>query len=112
MKYIIAIIQPNRLDAVREALVNLGLSGMTVSEVLGYGRQQGKSEIYRGAEYEVHFLPKMKLELAVDDKQEDGVAEAIRSAAHSDRIGDGKIFVLNLGQAMRIRTGEIGSDAL
>ncbi|MGC6535897.1 MAG: P-II family nitrogen regulator [Candidatus Puniceispirillaceae bacterium] len=112
MKYIISIIQPGKLEPVREALSALGLSGMTVSEVQGYGRQQGKTEIYRGAEYEVHFLPKIKLEIAADAKIAPQVVEAIRQAAHTDRIGDGKIFVIDMKQAVRIRTGEEGSDAL
>lgn len=112
MKYIISVIQPAKLDVVREALTELGLSGMTVSEVQGYGRQKGKSEIYRGAEYDVHFVPKIKIEIAVSDKAAPQVAEAIKTAAHSDRIGDGKIFVLDLKEAVRIRTAEQGDDAL
>ena len=112
MKYIISVIQPAKLDVVRESLIELGLSGMTVSEVQGYGRQKGKSEIYRGAEYDVHFVPKIKIEIAVSDKAAPQVAEAIKTAAHSDRIGDGKIFVLDLKEAVRIRTAEQGDDAL
>lgn len=112
MKYVIAIIQPSKVEAVREALSELGCSGITVSEVQGYGRQKGKTEIYRGAEYEIHFLPKTKIEIAVSDKHEKPVVEAIRNAAESGRIGDGKIFVLDLKQAVRIRTGELGDDAL
>lgn len=112
MKYLIAIIQPAKLDAVRTALSEKGISGITVSEVQGYGRQKGKTEIYRGAEYEVHFLPKMKLEIAISSSHETAVIEAIKKAAESGRIGDGKIFVLDLKQAMRIRTGEQGEDAL
>ena len=112
MKYIISVIQPAKLDAVRESLTELGLSGMTVTEVQGYGRQKGKSEIYRGAEYDVHFVPKIKIEIAVSDKTASSVTEAIKTAAHSDRIGDGKIFVLDLQDAVRIRTAEQGDDAL
>ena len=112
MKYVIAIIQPSKLDAVREALSALGIAGVTVSEVQGYGRQKGKTEIYRGAEYEIHFLPKIKIEVAFDAKEEKAVIEAISTSAQSGRIGDGKIFVFDLKQAMRIRTGEVGSDAL
>lgn len=112
MKYVIAIIQPSKLDAVREALSALGIAGITVSEVQGYGRQKGKTEIYRGAEYEIHFLPKIKIEVAFDAKDEKAVIEAISTSAQSGRIGDGKIFVFDLKQAMRIRTGEVGSDAL
>lgn len=112
MKYVIAIIQPSKLDAVREALSALGIAGITVSEVQGYGRQKGKTEIYRGAEYEIHFLPKIKIEVAFDAKEEKAVIEAISTSAQSGRIGDGKIFIFDLKQAMRIRTGEVGSDAL
>ena len=112
MKYVIAIIQPSKLDAAREALSALGIAGITVSEVQGYGRQKGKTEIYRGAEYEIHFLPKIKIEVAFDAKEEKAVIEAISKSAQSGRIGDGKIFVFDLKQAMRIRTGEVGSDAL
>ncbi len=112
MKYVIAIIQPSKLDAVREALSALGIAGITVSEVQGYGRQKGKTEIYRGAEYEIHFLPKIKVEVAFDAKEEKAVIDAISTSAQSGRIGDGKIFIFDLKQAMRIRTGEVGSDAL
>ena len=112
MKYVIAIIQPSKVEAVREALSGLGIAGITVSEVQGYGRQKGKTEIYRGAEYEVHFLPKIKIELAIAGKDEKAVTSAIKTASESGRIGDGKIFVLELKQAMRIRTGELGEDAL
>lgn len=112
MKYVIGIIQPAKLEMVREALASLGVSGMTVGEVQGYGRQKGKSEIYRGAEYAVNFLPKVKLELAIDSDQADAVVKAIKEAAHTDKIGDGKIFVLDLVQAVRIRTGETGKAAL
>ncbi|WCL52851.1 MULTISPECIES: P-II family nitrogen regulator [Kordiimonadales] len=112
MKYIIAIVKPHRLDPVREALNELGINGMTVSEVQGYGRQKGQKEIYRGAEYEVHFLPKVKLEVAVASELAERAVEAIKSAAHTGQIGDGKIFVLDLGQVVRIRTGETDSEAL
>lgn len=112
MKFIIAIIKPSRLDHVREALNALNVLGMTATEVKGYGRQKGHSEIYRGAEYEVHFLPKLKLEIAVDDGQVDAVITAVREAASTGKIGDGKIFVIDLEQAVRIRTGESGPDAL
>ncbi|GAB4240072.1 MAG: P-II family nitrogen regulator [Methyloligellaceae bacterium] len=112
MKWIIAIIQPHRLDAVRDALTALNIAGLTVSEVRGYGRQKGHTEIYRGAEYQINYLPKLKLELAVDNKQADKAVEAIQTAAKTGKIGDGKIFVLDLKSAMRIRTGETGADAL
>lgn len=112
MKYIISIIQPSKIDAVREALSELGLSGMTVSEVQGYGRQLGKTEIYRGAEYEIHFLPKIKIELAVASNAAGKVIDAIKKAAHTDKIGDGKIFVMDLQEAVRIRTGETDKEAL
>ena len=112
MKYIVAIIQPGRLTAVHEALVGVGIEGLTTSEVQGYGRQKGKSEMYRGAEYTVHFLPKVKIEIAVDENMADKVVETIRVASESGKIGDGKIFTLDLEAAMRIRTGETGADAL
>lgn len=112
MKYVIAIIKPHRLDPVRDALAEIGINGMTVTEVQGYGRQRGQKEIYRGAEYEVHFLPKVKLEIATDDAVADQVVEAIQQAAHTGQIGDGKIFVLDLGQVIRIRTGETDAAAL
>ena len=112
MKFIIAIIQPHRLDAVREALSGVGVSGMTASEVKGFGRQGGHSEIYRGAEYTVHYLPKVKLEIAVNSDVADKVVETITEAGHTGKIGDGKIFVLDLENALRIRTGETGTDAL
>ena len=112
MKFIIAIIQPHRLDAVREALSGVGVSGMTASEVKGFGRQGGHSEIYRGAEYTVHYLPKVKLEIAVSSEIADKVVETITQAGHTGKIGDGKIFVLDLENALRIRTGETGPDAL
>ena len=112
MKYIVAIIQPGRLTAVHEALVGIGIEGLTTSEVQGYGRQKGKSEMYRGAEYTVHFLPKVKIEIAVDENMADKVVETIKVASESGKIGDGKIFTLDLEAATRIRTGETGADAL
>jgi nitrogen regulatory protein PII len=112
MKYIIAVIQPHRLDAVREALAGRGVQGLTVSEVRGFGRQKGQTEIYRGAEYTMHYVPKVKLEIAVDDGLADAIVEAIGEAARTGHIGDGKIFVLDLEGAMRVRTGEMGAEAL
>ena len=112
MKLLTAIIKPSRLEDVRQSLNSLDVHGMTVTEVKGYGRQKGHSEIYRGTEYAVHFLPKLKIEIAVDAAQADAVATAIRDAALTGRIGDGKIFILDLEQAIRIRTGETGLDAL
>jgi nitrogen regulatory protein P-II 2 len=107
-----AIIKPFKLDEVREALTSLGIQGLTVSEVKGFGRQKGQTEIYRGAEYSVSFLPKVKVEVAVDDAMADQVVEAIQKAANTGRIGDGKIFVLEIAQAVRIRTGELNAEAL
>ena len=112
MKLIIAVIKPSRLEDVRVALDAAGVHGMTVTEVKGYGRQKGHSEIYRGAEYEVHFLPKLRLEIAIDDKDAEKVVTTIRDAAETGKIGDGKIFTLDLEQAMRIRTAETGVEAL
>jgi len=112
MKLIMAIIKPSRLDAVREALGAADVHGMTVSEVKGYGRQKGHSEIYRGAEYQVSFIPKLKLEIAVSGEQSDAVVSIIRNAAESGKIGDGKIFVFDLEHVTRIRTGETGETAL
>ncbi len=112
MKLISAIIKPFKLDDVREALGDIGVSGITVTEVKGFGRQKGHTELYRGAEYVVDFLPKIKLEIAVDDALVDKVIEAITNAARTGKIGDGKIFVFDLEQVVRIRTGETGSDAL
>ncbi len=112
MKLIMAIIKPFKLDAVRETLTELGVQGLTVSEVKGFGRQKGQTEIYRGAEYAIEFVPKVRLDIVVDDSQADRVVETIRDAANTDKIGDGKIFVLDVVQTMRIRTGETGSDAL
>ena len=112
MKLITAIIKPFKLDEVRSALGDMGVKGITVTEVKGFGRQKGHTELYRGAEYVVDFLPKMKLEIAVADELEERTIQAITSAAHTGKIGDGKIFVLTLDQVIRIRTGETGSDAL
>jgi nitrogen regulatory protein P-II 2 len=112
MKLIMAIIKPFKLDEVREALTGLGLQGLTVSEVKGFGRQKGQTEIYRGAEYAVSFLPKVKVEVAVSDELAPRVVEAIQKAAITGRIGDGKIFVLELGHAVRIRTGEVDAEAI
>ena len=112
MKMVIAIIKPFKLDDVRSALAEVGVQGITVTEVKGFGRQKGHTELYRGAEYVVDFLPKVKLELAVDDDQVDRVVEAIIETARTGKIGDGKIFVSELDQAVRIRTGEAGSRAL
>jgi nitrogen regulatory protein P-II 2 len=112
MKLVVAIIKPFKLDEVREALTPLGIQGVTVSEVKGFGRQKGQTEIYRGAEYMVNFLPKVKIEVAVNDDIAPRVVETIQSAARTGKIGDGKIFVFELVQAVRIRTGEINADAL
>jgi nitrogen regulatory protein P-II 2 len=112
MKLIIAVIKPFKLDDVREALNRLGVSGMTVSEVKGYGRQKGHTEIYRGAEYVVNFLPKVRVEVAVASDQADRAIEALTNSARTGQIGDGKIFVVPLEHAVRIRTGETDSDAL
>ena len=112
MKYVIAIIKPHRLEQVREALANLGVEGMTVSEVKGHGRQKGHTEIYRGAEYVVNFLPKVKVEVAVSADLADKVVDTIREAAQTGQIGDGKIFVLPIEKTVRIRTGETDRDAL
>lgn len=112
MKMIIAIIQPHKLDTVREALSTIGVAGMTVTEVKGYGRQKGHTEIYRGAEYQIHYLPKIKLEIACDAHTAEQAVETIKTSAGQNKIGDGKIFVIDLENAMRIRTGETGQDAL
>ncbi|MEO1200067.1 MAG: P-II family nitrogen regulator [Pseudomonadota bacterium] len=112
MKWIIAVIQPHRLDAVRDALTEIGILGLTATEVRGYGRQKGHTEIYRGAEYNISYIPKLKLEIAVDDSDQERVIETVRETAQTGRIGDGTIFVLDLEQVMRIRTGELGTDAL
>lgn len=112
MKQIVAIIKPFKLDDVRESLGEVGVQGMTVSEVKGFGRQKGHTELYRGAEYVVDFVPKMKVEVVVDDADVDRAIEAINGAARTGKIGDGKIFVSTVEQAVRIRTGETGSEAL
>jgi nitrogen regulatory protein P-II 2 len=112
MKMITAVIKPFKLDDVREAVAEIGIQGITVTEVKGFGRQRGHTELYRGAEYVVDFLPKAKLELAVDDSILEQVVEAICHTARTGKIGDGKIFVTDLVQAIRIRTGETGSDAV
>ncbi|MCT7376456.1 P-II family nitrogen regulator [Chelativorans salis] len=112
MKLVMAIIKPFKLEAVREALTELGIQGLTVTEVKGYGRQKGHTEIYRGAEYAVSFLPKVKVEVAVDDGTADRAVDAITTAAKTGQIGDGKIFVHNIEKAVRIRTGETDADAL
>ena len=112
MKKIEAIIKPFKLDDVKEALQEIGLQGMTVTDARGFGRQKGHTELYRGAEYVVDFLPKVKIELVVDDKLVERAVEAIKNAAHSGRIGDGKIFILPVEDALRIRTGETGADAV
>ena len=112
MKMILAVIKPSRLDAVLEAVTEAGASGLTVTEVRGYGRQKGKTEVYRGAEYEVKLLPKVKLEIAVSSDIADAVVEAVIRSANTGKIGDGKIFVLDLQQAIRIRTGEQDSAAI
>jgi nitrogen regulatory protein P-II 2 len=112
MKLINAIIKPFKLDDVREALSDVGIEGMTVSEVKGFGRQKGHTELYRGAEYQVDFLPKVKIEIATQEENVDRVVEAIIKAAHTGKIGDGKIFVYDLSHAVRIRTGETDTEAL
>ena len=112
MKLVAAIIKPFKLDDVREALSDIGVTGITVTEVRGFGRQKGHTELYRGAEYVVDFLPKIKVEIAIDDDLLDRVIEAISAAAKTGKIGDGKIFVYDLAQAIRIRTGETGPEAL
>jgi len=112
MKLVTAIVKPFKLDDVREALSDIGIHGMTVTEVKGFGRQKGHTELYRGAEYVVDFLPKVKVEIAIDSEVLDQVIEAIRSAAHTGKIGDGKIFVAPIEQTIRIRTSESGKEAL
>ena len=112
MKLVMAIIKPFKLDGVREALTELGVQGLTVSEVKGFGRQKGQTEIYRGAEYAVNFLPKVKIEVVVVADMLDRVVETIQSTASTGKIGDGKIFVLDVAQSVRIRTGETGADAI
>jgi len=112
MKLVIVIIKPFKLDEVRDALTAVGVHGMTVTEVKGYGRQKGHTEIYRGAEYTVNFLPKLKIEVVIADELEDKVIAAVSSAAKTGQIGDGKIFVYDINRAVRIRTGETDNDAL
>jgi nitrogen regulatory protein PII len=112
MKMVMAIVKPFKLDDVRDALTRLGIQGLTVTEAKGFGRQKGQTEIYRGAEYAVNFLPKVKIEVVVDDAIAESTVEAIRKAANTDKIGDGKIFVFTIDQAVRIRTGESGTEAL
>ena len=112
MKYFIAIIKPFKLDDVRNALTEIGVEGLTASEVRGFGRQRGQTEIYRGAEYSVSFVPKLKIEIAIADDMEDAVREALMQSAYTGQIGDGKIFVLDLQSATRIRTGETENNAL
>jgi nitrogen regulatory protein P-II 2 len=112
MKLVVAIIQPHRLDAVREKLTGIAIAGLTVTEVRGYGRQKGHTEIYRGAEYQISFLPKLKLEVAVPDSRVYDVVSAITEGSRTGKIGDGKVFVLDLEQALRVRTGETGDNAL
>jgi nitrogen regulatory protein P-II 2 len=112
VKLVSAIIKPFKLDDVREAIADIGIEGMTVTEVKGFGRQKGHTELYRGAEYQVDFLPKVKLDIAVKEEQLEMLVEAIIAAAHTGKIGDGKIFVSQLEQVVRIRTGELDNDAL
>ena len=112
MQLVTAIIKPFKLDEVREALAEVGVTGVTVTEVKGFGRQKGHTELYRGAEYVVDFLPKVKLEIVVADEQVDGAIDAITNAANTGKIGDGKIFVQSMEQVIRIRTGETGEDAI
>ena len=112
MKLVVAIIKPFKLDDVRSALSEVGITGMTITEVKGFGRQKGHTELYRGAEYVVDFLPKVKLEVAVDQAMLDQVVETISSAAKTGKVGDGKLFIYDIGQVIRIRTGEMDADAL
>lgn len=112
MKQVVAVIKPHKLDDVKDALKEAGVQGMTVVDAKGFGRQRGQTEVYRGAEYEIEFIPKIRIELVVAESQLDAAVEAIRSAAQTGKIGDGKIFVLNVERALRIRTGEEGEDAL
>jgi nitrogen regulatory protein P-II 2 len=112
MQLVIAIIRPSKLDEVREALASLGIGGMTASQVLGYGRQKGQTDVYRGAEYEITFVPKVKLELVIDDDLLDRVVETLQKTAHTGKIGDGKIFTVEVGSALRIRTGEVDLNAI
>ncbi len=112
MKFVIAIIKPSKLDEVREALIDLGVQGMTVTEVKGFGRQKGHTELYRGAEYVIDFIPKIKIELAIEPKMLEAVLETLTKTAQTGKIGDGKLFVFDLEQVIRIRTGESGKNAL
>ena len=112
MKYFIAIIKPFRLDDVRKALTEIGVEGLTASEVRGFGRQRGQTEIYRGTEYSVSFVPKLKIEIAVADEMEEKVLDTLRKSAETGQIGDGKIFVFDMKSSIRIRTGETGNEAL
>ena len=112
MKMVTAIVKPFKLDEVREALSSIGVQGVTVTEVKGFGRQKGHTELYRGAEYVVDFLPKVKIEIVINEDRQEASIEAIQKAARTGRIGDGKIFVLNVEEAIRIRTGETGKEAL
>ena len=112
MKLVLAIIKPHKLDEVRQALSDVSVQGLTVSEAQGYGRQKGHTEIYRGAEYETNLVPKVRVEVVVEDDFEERVVEAIQHAAKTGKIGDGKIFVIDVEKAVRIRTGELGNDAL
>ena len=112
MKLVVAIIKPFKLDEVREALTRLGVEGLTVSEVKGFGRQKGQKEIYRGAEYQIEFVPKIRVDVVIEDNDVGRVLETIRDVANTEKIGDGKIFVLEVSEAMRIRTGETGPNAL
>lgn len=112
MKYIIAVVKPQKLDDIRNALTEIGVEGMTLTETKGFGRQKGRSEVYRGAEYTIDFMPKVKLEIAAPSERVTEIVNAIQQSAKTDRIGDGKIFVLNLEEVVRVRTGETGSAAL
>jgi nitrogen regulatory protein P-II 1 len=112
VKLVIAIIKPFKIDEVTEALHNIGVPGVTLSEVRGYGRQRGHTEVYRGAEYKVDYIPKLRLEILVDDGDADRVSQAIATAAHTGVIGDGKVWVVDVASALRIRTGELGSEAI
>jgi nitrogen regulatory protein PII len=112
MKLVTAIIKPHMLDEVRDALSRLGVTGLTATEVKGFGRQKGHTEIYRGAEYSVDFIPKIKIDIVVTDDQAEGVVDGIKSTARTGQIGDGKVFISNIEQAIRIRTNEVGEDAL
>ncbi|RIK10497.1 MAG: P-II family nitrogen regulator [Acidobacteria bacterium] len=112
MKQVVAVIKPHKLDDVKDALKEAGIQGMTVVDAKGFGRQRGQTEVYRGAEYEIEFIPKIRIELVVAESQLDAAVEAIRSAAQTGKIGDGKIFVIPVERALRIRTGEEGEDAL